>query len=205
MNPPFLYRKCTALTHVELLLIIVVAVALGFFLSVPRISGGPVSGVMTGTLNNARQLQIATQMMTLDTAAASGNGMDWTMMKSNGKSTPVTLASYFHVLVEKNYLSETDLRKLLTTPGRNPGENALTAENIGFHFFQFDDTAPPDQPFVVTANWKDRQLTSGEPDGKKGFVVFAKGGGGGIYNRVADAGSTNVFPTGAAYCYETLK
>jgi prepilin-type N-terminal cleavage/methylation domain-containing protein len=185
-----------AFTLVELLVAIVI-IAVLVFLALPRVTCGPVSGAMTGTLSNARQLHLATQTMALDTFSSGGDGMEWTMMKSKGKTIPASLATYFDALVRNNYLSKADLQKLLTAPGRSPAKNALIAANICFKFFQVDEDSPPDQPLLVTANWQPTGLTSDSPYGKKGFVVFTKGGSGGVYSRPADVTSTNIFPTGS--------
>lgn len=62
---------------------------------------------------------------------------------------------------------------------------------------------------IITANWKNGQLTD-DAYRRKGFVVFNKGGGGGVCKRQQDAASTNIFPvgrseSGAPYRYVPLK
>jgi hypothetical protein len=88
-------------------------------------------------------------------------------------------------------------------------ENDLTARSIAFKIFQVDEASPSDQPLFITANWEHSALTNDAPYGKKGFVVFAKGGSGGIYKRPNDVTSTNIFPAGKkdghAYRYVTLQ
>jgi prepilin-type N-terminal cleavage/methylation domain-containing protein len=205
---PPLPRKASAFTLVELLVVIVILGALGFLL-MPQMSrtvcGG--SGQMTSILANARSLQIATTMMSLDTENSGGNGMDGTMLSTKGKTTPVSLAAYFDALVKNNYLTMPELKKLLTAPGIGPGPDAPTADNIAFRIFQFDHTAPADQPVIVTANWQDGHLTDHPPYGKKGFVYFTRGGDGGVKTRPTDAASPSIFPTGrdkAGHPYSTV-
>jgi hypothetical protein len=161
---------------------------------------------MTGVLANARSLQTATTMMSLDTANTDRNGMDWTMLSTKGKTTPVSLAAYLHALTDENYLSVAELRKLLTAPDVTPQGNQFSSQPIAFKFFQFDSTAPVDQPFIVTANWQDRHLTDAAPYGKKGFVYFTKGGDGGAKTRPTDAANPNIFPTGSkdGHPYSTI-
>jgi type II secretory pathway pseudopilin PulG len=204
MKPSRSPQKCAGLTLLEVLVLLAVVGVL-VWMVIPQTSPNLIGGQMTGTLNNARQLQIATQVMALDTKAADGKGLDWTTITVNGKSEPVSLAAYFQALTENNYLSDSDLRKLLRAPGRSPGNGPLTTETIPFRFFVIDGKSPENQPFVVTTNWKDRVLTSEMPYGKKGFVVFGKGGSGGIYRRPEDASSPGIFPTGPKYRYETLR
>lgn len=186
-----------AFTLIELLVVISIIGILAT-LAVPAVNNALVQGQMTGTLNNARQLQIATQQMALDTANT-GEGISWTTTNSNnGGSQPVGLNAFFTALTTNNYLSVADLRKVLTAPGVSPGNavSNFTKGNIAFNIFEVSEQSPSDQPFVVTANWTGRgNLTNNAPYGKKGFVVFAKGGSGGIYKRVQDASSTNIFPS----------
>jgi|GEM_PF-6648057 prepilin-type N-terminal cleavage/methylation domain len=105
---------------------------------------------------------------------------------------------------------QSELRNVLTAPGKGPGNAEPTAENICFTIFQVSSESPHDQPLIVTANWKDRELTNKKPYRKKeGFVVFNKGGGGGVY-KSSQASSTNIFPvgesdSGVAYRYVPLK
>jgi prepilin-type N-terminal cleavage/methylation domain-containing protein len=201
------FRKPHGFALIELLVCIVVVGVLGWTL-VLFTGHALMMGQMTGTLNNARQLHFATETMTRDTKAAKGNGMEWTMMVLNGKTTPVSLAAYLDRFVQQNYLTKADVRILLCAPGKCPADDC-SASKIAFKIFQFDDASPADQPFVVTANWTPMGLESGAPYGRKGFVVFAKGGSGGIYRRPEDATSPSIFPTGSkdghAYRYVTLE
>ena len=151
---------------------------------------------MTGTLSNARQMHLATQTMSLDTINAGGDGMEWTSTNNAGSTQPATVSQYFQALTNNNYLTEQDLKKLVTAPGKGPGNSQPTGQNSCFKFFQVDEASPSDQPLLVTANWSTGSLASENPYGKKGFVVFAKGGSGGVFRRVQDITSTNIFPSG---------
>jgi prepilin-type N-terminal cleavage/methylation domain-containing protein len=204
-----LFRNAVGFTIIELLVCIVI---IGVFISllIPKVTDGDtVRGEMVGVLSQMRQLHLATQVMALDTKAAKGEGMEWTMLASHGRAVPVSLAAYFDALVKNNYLTRSDLRKLLSAPGKQPTEDDLTARSIAFKIFQVDGQSPSDQPLFVTANWQPTGLTDHAPYGKKGFVVFAKGGSGGIYKRPTDVTSPNLFPPASQdshpYRYLTLE
>jgi len=204
-----LFKKASGFTLTEVLVCLVVV---GFFIWLVSARWTTLRDSGTwgnGALSNARQLHLATQTMTLDTFSAGGNGMDWTMLASHGKTTPVPLAAYLRALVDNNYLTRRDLTKLLTAPGKKPVENDLSASQICFRFFQIDDESPADQPLLVSANSQPTGLIADAPYGRKGFVVFYKDGNGGIYKRPADATSPKVFPTGIKdglpYRYVTLE
>lgn len=202
-----LTRKPSAFTLIELLVVISIIGILAT-LAVPAVNNALVQGQMTQTLNNARQLHLATQMMSLDTFNAGGDGLQWTSSVSEqGDIQKASLSEYFDALTNNNYLTQTDLRKLMSAPGKQPTGNNFNADNIAFTIFWVEESSPADQPFVVTQNWSGRALTNESPYGKKGFVMFAKGGSGGIYKRVQDANSTNIFPQDNGdirYNYETL-
>jgi hypothetical protein len=148
--------------------------------------------------------------MTLDTFNAGGDGFEWTSdHDANGNAKAGNIDEYFKALTDNNYLSKNDLKKLVTAPGKGPGLADATGANSCFSFFQVSEASPSDQAFVITKNWKEKALVPGTtPYGIKGFVVFTKGGSGGIFRRVADASSATLFPTatttGETYTTTTL-
>jgi prepilin-type N-terminal cleavage/methylation domain-containing protein len=196
--------NAAAFTIVELLVVLAILAVL-VWMAIPKVEIGLATSPMTGALSHARQLQMVTQQMSLDNFNA-GTGIQWTTQRAGGKDVTVSLAEYFSALTNNGpYLTEKELRKLLTMDGKGPGPlETPDAENIAFRFFAVSEKSPEDQPFIITANWKNGALTGGKPFGKKGFVVFTKGGGGGIY-RLQQLASTNIFPTSPKYHYETLK
>lgn len=188
----------SAFTLIELLIVISI-IAILASLAIPAAQSVLVRGQLTGTLSNARQLHMVTQTMSLDTFNAGGDGLEWTMSNNGTTNTPVSLSTYFSALTNNNYLTDPELRKLLSAPGKQPTTGALGSGNIAFKFFAVSEESSSDQPFVVTANWGgvSTGMTTLSPYGKKGFVVFNKGGGGNFYTRPQDATSTNIFSSGS--------
>ncbi len=99
----------SAFTLIELLVVISI-IAILASLAVPAVTGALTRGQLTGSLNSARQLQIATQTMALD-AFTSGEGAGWPGDTSAGWQ------EFCDNLTEGKYLSEADLRKICTAPG----------------------------------------------------------------------------------------
>jgi prepilin-type N-terminal cleavage/methylation domain-containing protein len=190
-------RKSSAFTLIELLVVISI-IAILATLAVPAVFGVMIKGQLIGTLSNARQLHLATQTMSLDTFNAGGDGMEWTYTSTSGTPTPASVQEYFDALTSNNYLSKQDLKKLLTAPGKGPGSADPSASNSCFSFYPVQESSPNDQVLITTANWKGKALQANvSPYSTKGFVYFQKGGGGGSSTRIADASSTNFFPSSA--------
>ena len=196
MKSPF--RSLRGFTLIELLVVISI-IAILASLAIPAISSALVRGQMTQTLNNARQLTIATQTMSMDTTTA-GGGTAWTM-GSDGQM--LTVDTFTQELMTNKYLTVSDLRKIFAAPGVivPTTSSNFTAENIAFSILETQESSPSDQPFLITKNWEDGELTTNAPYGDKGFIVFRKGGDGGSYSRASDA--TN--PAAVTTNYADLK
>jgi prepilin-type N-terminal cleavage/methylation domain-containing protein len=182
-------------TLIELLVVISI-IAILASLAIPAVSSALVRGQMTQTLNNARQLTLATQTMSIDTTTA-GSGAAWTV-GANGEQ--LTVDSFSQELITGRYLTESDLRKIYAAPGVIiPAEaTSFSANDIAFSIMQTQESSPSDQPFIVTKNWAAGKLSTNAPYGDKGFVVFRKGGDGGIYTRPADVTNSAVVGTNYA-------
>jgi len=189
MNNPT--RSLRAFTLIELLVVISI-IAILASLAIPAVSSALTRGQMTQTLNNARQLTLATQTMSIDTTAA-GNGVSWTTGTNNGET--LTVSTFSQALMDGKYLSGADLQKVYAAPGVIVNNTNFTADGIAFSIMQTSESSPSDQPFVITKNWQDGSLTTNAPYGDKGFIVFRKGGDGGTYSRPTDAQSPSVVGT----------
>jgi prepilin-type N-terminal cleavage/methylation domain-containing protein len=196
MKSPF--RSLRGFTLIELLVVISI-IAILASLAIPAISSALVRGQMTQTLNNARQLTIATQTMSMDTTTA-GGGTAWTV-GSDGQM--LTVDTFTQELMTNKYLTVSDLRKIFAAPGVivPTTSSNFTAENIAFSIMETRESSPSDQPFLITKNWENGELTTNAPYGDKGFIVFRKGGDGGTFSRASDA--TN--PAAVTTNYADLK
>lgn len=180
-------------TLIELLVVISI-IAILASLAIPAVTGALTRGQMTQTLNNARQLHLQTQTMTIDTTT-SGEGWSWTYNGTN----PGTVATFLQALIDNKYLTDPEVRKIMTAPGVTPraGE-PFDSGNIAFKIFQTKDSDPSENPFVVTKNWVSVQTgldPEMQPYGSKGFVLMRKGGDGSAFTRPLEATSSNIFTT----------
>ena len=184
-------KSLRAFTLIELLVVISI-IAILASLAIPAVSNALVRGQMIQTLNNARQLHLATQTMSIDTTTA-GDGVSWTY----SNNAPLTVSTFSTALTEGKYLTAQDLKKIYAAPGVLVTDTNFTAANIAFRILQTQESTSSDQPFVITKNWESVSagLGTNTPYADKGFIMFRKGGDGGVFTRPADAKSTNVLST----------
>lgn len=190
----------SAFTLIELLVVISI-IAILASLAIPAVTSALTRGQMTQTLNNARQITLATQQMSLDSFTA-GDGASWTT--SNGTAFFGDVGAFYNALVSNNYLSTNDMRKLVAAPGiaQSPPNTVPSAGAGAFQYFQVTEASPGDSAFLITRNWAGNAMTTNAPYGEKGFILFRKGGDGSTYTRASDASNSNNF--GASYTNATL-
>ncbi len=170
------YPSRAAFTLIELLVVISI-IAILASLAVPAVTGALTRGQLTGSLNNARQLQLATQTMALD-AFTSGEGAGWP-----GDGDGSGWDTFCQDLVDGRYLTEADLRKIASAPGVQIQPNEFPPSKSGLQVYAIRENDPSDSIFVSTYNWTGFQELSEDavPFGNKGFVIFRKGGDGNVY------------------------
>ena len=180
-------HKFTAFTLIELLVVISI-IAILASLAVPAVTGAIVKGQQTQTLNNAKQITLATQSAALEAAANSLSGVGWP-----GDVTNVTSVQAFAEMlaVNNDFLRPSDIVKLLAiTPAYQPGTytaNSVTiaSANNGFKIYKVKDSDAGSVVYLTTKNYTYNTALdpAGTPYGDKGFVVFRKGGDGSIYRK----------------------
>jgi len=180
-------RSLRAFTLIELLVVISI-IAILAALAIPAVTGALTRGQMTGSLNNARQLYVATQTMAID-AFQTGEGAGWPGDNIIGSDWN----AYLTQLTTGKYLTAADLRKICSAPGvqQPAGDDSLPTVS-GLAVYAVTDSSASDDIFSSTANWTgpvDELDSKAVPFGDKGFVIFRKGGDGSVY-RPAQANSS---------------
>jgi len=162
-------------TLIELLVVISI-IAILASLAIPAVTGALTRGQLTSSLNNARQLQIATQTMAMD-AFTSGEGPGWPGDNEDA------WGAFCQNLVDGKYLTEADLRKIVTAPGVQVPAGTFPPSKSGLQVYSVKENDPGDSIFVSTFNWTGFQELSPDavPFGDKGFVIFRKAGDGNVY------------------------
>ena len=166
-----------AFTLIELLVVISI-IAILASLAIPAVTGALTRGQMTGVLNNARQLQIATQTMALD-AFTTGDGPGW----PGDPGTSEGWEGFCSSLEEGKYLTWADLRKIASAPGVQVPVAEEAPSKTGIQVYAVKESDPSDAIFVSSYNWSGFSALNEQsvPFGDKGFVVFRKGGDGSVY------------------------
>lgn len=173
------FRK-SGFTLIELLVVISIIGILAS-LAIPAVSGALVKGQMTGTLNNARQLQLATFNLNLERETIGMPGA-WP-----GAGDATSWNDYLNELT--NALTENDVRKMFSAPGVAVPTGAYppTADQVALAVYNVGTVEDGSAIFITTRNriaptaaggtWATGDAT---PYGDKGVIVMRKGGDGAI-------------------------
>lgn len=185
-----------AFTLIELLVVISIIGILAAF-AIPAVSGALVKGQLTGTLNNARQLQLATFNLNLERESIGEPGA-WP--GTNG------IATSFQLYIEEltNALTISDIRKMFSAPGISITNLPTAASQTAFNVYQVGNVEEGSVIFLSTRNWDataptTAPLSSARPYGDKGVVVMRKGGDGQVYQSrfVTNTNSVGILPVQA--------
>ncbi|MEP6956804.1 MAG: prepilin-type N-terminal cleavage/methylation domain-containing protein [Chthoniobacterales bacterium] len=182
-------KKNSAFTLIELLVVIAI-IALLASLALPAITKALQKGQMTATLNNEKQLHLATFNMTTDGASTNDPSLSW----PGDDATLTTLQAYCEKLYQGDYLQPADIQKILNAPGTvctvgstsAGGTRTLTITGRpALTLYKVKGNNPGTTVFAVSANYKYNTalLPTDVPYGEGGFIVFRKAGDGSIYNK----------------------
>jgi hypothetical protein len=193
----------SGMTWTEMLVGLFVVICLAgilFALSMPAIGWGLRRGPMTQILSNMKQLQIATQAMTLDNMLTGGNSTNWTCTGT----TPLTFGQWSNALVPA-YLGESDFKKLQSYHEVRDFWPDLHIDNVVNAYAVVEDDDSTTLLFA-TKNWLGPGSTNLDNTrySEKGFVVFRKGGDGAILTK-KQVSATNLIGTGGHYNYLPLR
>src|SRR3954471_910724 len=109
---PLQHSARQGFTLIELLVVIAI-IAILAALAVPQIAAALTKGQLTQTLNNARQIYIATMRMTTDASVTPDPKLGWP-----GDVTDITsLSNFVDRLVTYKYVDTGDLKSLFYAPG----------------------------------------------------------------------------------------
>jgi prepilin-type N-terminal cleavage/methylation domain-containing protein len=177
-----------AFTLIEMLVVIAIIAVLAAF-AVPALTQALTRGQLTGTMNNARQLYLASFQMATDGATNSDPNLSW----PGDDPTITTLQAYCEKLVRNDYLKGGDLQKILNAPGSNCNVTVSTdtppsvtlAGTSALKVYRVTSTDASNTIFAVTANYTYNTALppATAPYGDKGFVVMRKGGDGSVLRK----------------------
>jgi len=181
-------------TLIELLVVISI-IAILASLAVPAVMNAMVKGQMMQTLNNGRQLHIATQGMALDGTTSGDTNLGWP------GDTGSQWANWATNLVP-SYMSTNDFAKMISAPGviANPELAPNSQTKSAVKIYTVTENSDGGTIFLTTQNYTFNTPLTGtnKPYGDKGFIVFRKAGDGTVL-QARQAQLTNLvgtLPTG---------
>jgi prepilin-type N-terminal cleavage/methylation domain-containing protein len=197
----------SAFTLIELLVVIAI-IAILAALAVPALTSALKKAQMTGTMNNGRQLYLASFSMANDGAATGDASLAWPGdLIASAQLAAGSLQDYCNkFLLQKGYLKGGDFLKLLNAPSCSfvatitpgtPDTIAFTSGSASLKVYPLTDAAPSNAIFAVTHNYDYDTALAGAasqiPYGTNGFIVVQKGGNAAVYKegQATVAGWTN--------------
>lgn len=171
-----------------------------FLFALPAFTGNLQDGKTTliRSLNNTRQLYIATHQMALDRLHTTDTAIGWP------GDIGGTFSNWATQLVRGSYLTTPDLAKLLSAPGITVPTNAIpTANNNAILVYAAQETSASNAVFLSTQNFTNSPTggayNPATPFHTIGFVVFQKGGSGSVLT-VPQAGNTRIIGSYIPLC-----
>ena len=183
----------SAFTLIELLVVIAI-IAILAALAVPALTSALKKAQMTGTMNNAHQLYLASFSMANDGAATGDASSAWPGdLIASAQLAPSSLVDYCNnFLLNKGYLKSGDFLKLLNAAGCNfvagiapgtPDTITFTSGTAALKVYPITDAAPSNAVYSVSHNYNYNQplANAGIPYGTNGFIVVQKGGSAAVF------------------------
>jgi prepilin-type N-terminal cleavage/methylation domain-containing protein len=182
-----------AFTLIELLVVISI-IAILASLALPAITGALARGQMTQSVSNMKQLHLVAQQIALDGSTSGDTNLAWP-----GDLPTKTWASWAGI-VTNGYMTVADLAKMCSAPPITASSNTVVSSTPGTTraviAYQVSETNDSAVVIFSSSNFTNKAspaapVAGGKPFGNKGFVVFRKGGDGGVL-QVNQATNTNV-------------
>jgi type II secretory pathway pseudopilin PulG len=172
----------SAMTRLELVVVLTIATIL-VSLAVPAFTSNMCSlGPFTRTLNNARQLLLASSQMANDGVSTGDANLGWPGDLASKSIKPVTTASsYVQTLMKNGYLKPNDVIKITAAPGIPfwDGHGEFDdATHLAFKVYRVTKVDGDSAIFAATRNFTygSRLSATQAPFQEKAFVVVQKGG-----------------------------
>jgi prepilin-type N-terminal cleavage/methylation domain-containing protein len=186
-------RRLRAFTLIELLVVISI-IAILASLALPAITGALARGQMTQSVSNMKQLHLIAQQIALDGSTSGDTNLAWP-----GDLPTKTWASWAGI-VTNGYMTAADFAKMCSAPPITATSNAVVNSTAGTTraviAYQVSETNDSSVVIFSSSNFTNATsptapVAGGKPFGNKGFVVFRKGGDGGVL-QVNQATNTNI-------------
>ena len=195
-------RSSKGFTLIELLVVISI-IAILASLAVPAVTSALVKGQLIQTMNNSRQIFLASFSMANDAIANNDTTLGWPadITGTDGAAAPVTtISDYVKLLVTSGYLRGEDVKKLFSAPGlqtsaSGSGNTLSSLTSPAFVMNEISDSFPTNALFLCTKNFEPASpsnfaTTETLPYANKGYVICRKGGDVGIYKTGASGAAS---------------
>ena len=177
---------------------VIVIIAALLLLAWPALKNALVKRDLTRTMNNGRELYLASFRMATDGAARADSSRAWP-----GDYPTNSLTEYCTKLVQNGYVNSVELQRMLSAPGAecqarpaDPPVTLLLSGRTALKLYKVKAADPSNTIFAASSNYVyDTPLNPNTvPFGDAGFVVVRKSGDAGVYkkNQATLAGFDNV-------------
>lgn len=154
----------------------------------------------TRTLSNMRFLHIATRQMALDREMTGHTNIGWP------RDIGGSFSNWTAQLLQENYLSRSDLAKVLSVPGFIVSiSDPFTNNNTGILVYAVSTNSPDSAVFLSSVNFTNTPAggilnSKVDPYRDKSFIVFRKEGDGAIL-KPRQVGMTNLIGPYVPLCH----